>query len=74
MKGVVSFIFSFELVMQAGQVRSSSRILAKKTNVALDSGLTFQRLIAVCSDDELNDALKHKLVHYHMSLFKEQEF
>ena len=73
MKGVVSFIFSFELVMQAGQVRSSSRILAKKTNVALDSRLTFQRLIAVCLDDELNDALKHKLVHYHMSLFKEQE-
>ena len=74
MKGAVSLFFSFQQVMQAVQVRSSSRILAKSTNVAIDSGLTFQRRIAVCSDDELNDALMHELVHYHMSLFNDQEF
>ena len=70
----MSLIFLFQQIMQAVQVRPSSRILAKKTNVALDSELTSQRLIAVCSDDELNDNLKHELVHYHMSLFKDQEF
>ena len=60
--------------MQDVQVRSSNRILAKKTKIALDSGLIFQRLTAICSDDRLNDALKHEQVHYHMSLFNNQKF
>ena len=74
MKRALSLRFSFQQVMQAVQVRSSNRILAKKTKIALDSGLIFQRLIAICSDDGLNDALKHEQVYYHTSLLNDQKF
>ena len=43
-------------------------------SLLLDSGIIFQKLTAICSDDGLNDALKHEQVHYHMSLFNDQKF
>ena len=58
MEGTSPLTFSFQKVMQAVQIPSSSSILAKQTKVELDLELLFQRLITVCSDDDWNDALR----------------
>ena len=69
MEGMSPFTFKFQKIMYAVQIPPSSSILGKKTELPLDPELILRRLITVCSDDNLNSALKHELAHHPMSLF-----
>ena len=58
--------------MQAVQILPSSSIHEKKTKITPDSELLFERLITICSNYDLNSALKDKHTHKPMLLFTDR--
>ena len=72
MSGTSLLNFTFQKVMQAVQIPTVAVSSVGKTSLALDPELLFQRLITVCSDEDVEDAFKHELAHYPMSLFTEE--
>lgn len=60
--------------MQAVQILPSSSIHGKKTKITPDSELLFERLITICSNYDLNSALKDKHTHKPMLLFTDRSF
>ena len=75
MEGTFPLTYSFNRIIQAVPMPTSSDILNKKDpKVSLDPELLFQRLITISSDDDQNDALKYELAQYPMSLFNDAGF
>lgn len=68
----MSIVFTFQNIMQAVQILPSSSIHGKKTKIIPDPELLFERLITICSNYDLNSALKDKHTHKPMLLFTDR--
>ena len=55
--------------MQAVQIPATAKIISKALAVVIDSELLFQRLVTVCSDEDMKSAFQFELAHYPPSLF-----
>ena len=55
--------------MQAVQIPATAKIISKSLEIVIHSKLLFQRLVTVCSEEDMHSAFRFELAHYPPSLF-----